>query len=387
MSTQPCVAEYLSDLPLLQPDPEMLKEIGLPSTDIVSFADTLLSTSNSLYDNCTPTSQSGVLLPEDANNTVATGDVEEQLNRQKSDYIQCEVDRGIELYCSTHPAPQQSATISDIDASTDNCYTLDSRIGMGDIRPPGDLDSLAVTGCVQKSTIHVDVGHLNSQSPFIDPTHPSANITLTELNQEPAMSLDPHHSGTFPYDTWPSFLDDVDGTTHSDSFTRAMAPVCGDWDYWNDPEYSARWLQLDLDDFDEVVREVTFAHEQEDREEEERKKRLCLEETHSTHGDFGTNSPVYYQRAHTGGKWSPSCSDWNELVGNGEHDTPKSALKHDETKVPQGKKRSRKRMLDDRDDIRGVPGPEEVQLKKKRKYIPAVFSVFMNSDESETDLD
>ena len=389
------VVENSSILPILQPDPEMLKDIGLPNTDIVSFADML--TSNNPCDNRKtfpsriqmPASLSGIPQPEDSNNAAGNSfapskpsEVEEDLNRQKGDFIQCEVGRAMELYRSTHPAPQRSATTTDVYASTDNYYTLDSCNDIGNVRPLVDLGSLAETGCVQKSTIHVDIGHLSSQSPFINPTHPRANITLAGLNQEPAMSLDPHHSGTVPYYT-PSLLDDVDGTPHFDGFTSAVAPVYHDWNCWNNTEYSARMLQQDLDDFDEVLRQVTFAHEEEEREEEEKKRRLCLE---GIHGNFGADSTFYEQYAHTAGKWSPSCSDWNGTVENGEHDlivsipltkvTPKSALTH-------GKRKSRKRKLEDRDDIGGG-----AQLKKKKKkYIPAMFAVFISSDESETDLD
>jgi len=178
---QPGVPEISSELPILQPDAEMLKEIGLPNTDIVSFADMLLSTSNKLCDNCkTEIKQPAfhvVPLPEDANRTAGNSftpsnsatppEVEEELNRQKSDFIRCEVDRAIELYRSTHPAPPQSSTSNDVDASADNYYTLGGCNGMGNFRPLVDLGSLAVTGCVQKSTIYVDMGHLNSKSPFI----------------------------------------------------------------------------------------------------------------------------------------------------------------------------------------------------------------------------
>jgi len=209
---QPGVPEISSELPILQPDAEMLKEIGLPNTDIVSFADMLLSTSNNLCDNCKtqiklPTSQSGVPLPEGAGNTAgngftpsnsptptATDKVEEEINRQRSsrlDFVRHEVDQAIELYRSTHPAPPQRATINnvDINGSTDNYYTMDSCNGMDNMRPLVDLGSLAVTGCVQKSTLYVDMGHLRSQSSFIDPIQPRANTTLAELNQEPTVSL------------------------------------------------------------------------------------------------------------------------------------------------------------------------------------------------------
>ena len=226
---QPGDADIWSDLPILQPDPGMLEEIGLPNTDIVSFADSLLSTTSNLCDNCKTqiqqlASPSGVPLPEDTNNTAGNGScsstltvtdkIEEELNRQKLDFVRCEVDRAIELYHSTHPAPPQSAISNDIDGSTDDCYTLDNGSGMGNMRPLVDLGSLVETGSVQKSTIHIDMGHLSSQSTFIDPMHPRANVTLAELNKEPAGSLDPHHSATAQYHT-PS-LDDVDGTPHSE---------------------------------------------------------------------------------------------------------------------------------------------------------------------------
>ena len=216
---QPGVADIWSDLPILQPDAEMLEEIGLPNTDIVSFTDSLLSTASNLCDNCKtqiqqPASLSGVHLPEDTNNTAGNGfttptvtdKIEEELNRQKS-------------------------------------------------------------------TIYIDMGHLSSQSAFIDPMHPRANITLAKLNQEPVVSLDPHRSAIAQYHTPTPSLDDVDGTPHSDSFTRAIAPVYCDWNCWNDPEYASRMLQQDLEDFDEILHEVTSTHEQEQREEEERKRK------------------------------------------------------------------------------------------------------------------
>ena len=408
---QPGVAEISSDLPVLQPDANMQKETDPPNTDIVAFADLPLFTSNNLCDNCKAVrsrikqlaSESGVPLPEDTNNTAGTrftpsnsmmaDKLEAELNKQKSsesDFMKHEVDQAIKLYCSTHPALPLSATSNDIDASTDNYHTLNGCNGTGNIRPMVDLRSLAVTGCVQKSTIYVDMGHLNSKSPFIDPLHPRANTTLAELNQEPALPLDPHHSATAPYHT----PDDVDGIPHSDSFTRAIAPVYCNWNCWNDPEYAARMLQQDLEDFDKVLHQVTLTHEQERREEEERKRRLGVEEAHGIHVDFSTDSTIYNQSAHRCGKWSPSCSDWNELLESGERDltisipltkfTPKSASKCKNRKVTK-RKRSRKRKLEDRDDVTG--GEEKIQLKKKKKYIPAMFCVFMNSDESETELD
>ena len=396
----PQVAEISSDLPILQPDPEMLEEIGLPNTDIVSFADMLLSTSNNLCDNCKteikqPASH-GVPLPEDANRTagnsftpsssVTPPEVEEELNRQKSDFIRREVDRAIELYRSTHPAPPQNGTSNDIVASTDSYYTLDGCNGMGNIRPLVDLGSLAVTGCVQKSTIYVDMGHLNSKSPFIDPLHPRANTTLAELNQEPVASLDPHHSATAPYHT-PSLLDDVDGIPHTDSFTKAIAPVYCDRTYWNDPEEDAKWLQLDLEDIDEILDNVTSVPEQEKGEEEEKQRRLCAR---NMHNNSGSSNVVDSCHNHTSGKW---VTLYPEVVEEGENEqekqealivsiplnkvTLKSASKCHNRKVLEGKRRSRKRKLEDHDDITG--GPE--QMKKMKVFWPSS----LNSDESETD--
>ena len=350
---QPGMAETSSDL---KSDANMQKETGLPNPvpDIVASP---LFASDNLCDNCKAVrsgirqlvSQSSVVLPEDtkpAGNgftpsdsaTPSTaGKFEAELSKQRSsrsDLMRRAVDRAIELYHSTHPAPQRSATSTDVYASTDNYYTLDSCNGIGNIRMMVDLRSLAVTGCVQKSTIYVDMGHLNFRTPFMNPTHPRANITLAELNQEPAASLDPHHSGTAPYYT-SCLLDDMDGIPHSDSFTRAIAPVYHDWNCWNNPEYAARMLQQDLD-----------------------------EVRHEEH-DLIISIPLT-------------------------NATPKSASKRNKRKVPQGKRRSRKKMLEDRDDIGGGPGAGRIQLKKKKKkkkYIPAMFAVFTNSDESEADQD
>jgi len=399
---QPGVPEISSELPILQPDAEMLKEIGLPNTDIVSSADTLLSTSNNRCDNCKiqiklPTSQSGVPLPEDAGNTAgngftpsnsptptATDKVEEEINRQRSsrlDFVRHEVDQAIKLYHSTHPAPPQRATINnvDINGSTGNYYTLDSCNGMDNMRPLVDLGSLAVTGCVQKSTLYVDMGHLRSQRSFIDPIQPRANTTLAELNQEPTVSLDPHHSATAPYHHTPS-LKDVDGNPHSDSFTRAIAPVYCDWNCWNDPEYTARMLQPNLEDFDEILHNVTAIHEQEQREEEKRKKRLCAGKTYSNPGTSNMVTSCHNQCDHTSGKWVP---DWSKVAENEQEKqeakiisipltkvTPRSASKCNNRKVLQEKKWPRKRKLEDRYDVTGEP-----QQRKKHTCLSKFYEL------------
>ena len=395
---QPGITDIWSDLPILQPDPEMLEEIGLTNADIVSFADSLLSTTSNLCNNCRtqiqqPASPSGVPLPEVTNNTAGNGltpsdsndKIEEELNRQKLDFVRREVDQAIELYRSTHPALPQSAISNDIDGSIDDCYTLDNGSGMGNMRPLVDLGSLAETGSVQKSTIYIDMGHLSSQSAFIDPMHPRANVTLAELNKEPAGSLDPHHSATAQYHT-PS-LDDVDGTPHSDSFTRAIAPVYCDWNCWNDPDYASRMLQQDLEDFDEILHEVTSAHEQEQREEEKRKRRLCTGKTRSNRHTSNVLTSYHNQCEHTSGKWVTLYPDLSEVVENGENELEKqiisihpskvttmSASRCNSRKVPHKNKGSRKRKLEGCDNI--TDGTEQ-----RKVFRPSS----LDSDESETD--
>jgi len=139
----------------------------------------------------------------------------------------------------------------------------------------------------------------------------------------------------------------VDGNPHSDSFTRAIAPVYCDCNCWNDPEYTARMLQQDLEDFDEILHNVTAIHEQEQREEEKRKKRLCAGKTYSNPGTSNMVTSCHNQCDHTSGKWVP---DWSKVADNEQEKqeakiisipltkvTPRSASKCNNMKVLQEK--------------------------------------------------
>jgi len=150
--------------------------------------------------------------------------------------------------------------------------------------------------------------------------------------------------------------------------------------------------KLNLDDIDEILDNVTSVHEQEKRkeEEEEKQRRLCAR---NMHNNSGSSNVVDSCHNHTSGKWVTLYPDWSEVVEEGENEqekqealivsiplnkvTLKSTSKCHNRKVLEGKKRSRKRKLEDRDDITG--GPE--QMKKMKVFRPSS----LNSDESETD--
>ena len=279
-----------SDIPMLQSDSDLLKDIYMePNTDTASFANTTSASAN-LFDNCN----------------------------------------------SAYFMPPQSGTIDDgLGLLTVSTGSMEGCNSVCDVRQLVDLDALAETGNVQESTIYVDLGQLTSQNLLTDPAHPKANITLAQLNWDPAMPLDPYHSATAPYFSPP--LDNVDGIPHSDSFARAIAPVCCDWNCWNDPEYVARQLQQDHSDFGDVLHQVIVVQQNEEKEER-KKKRQCMEKTQSGPNGLNNASAYHNQSKHTGGKWIPSLSDLN--MENEEEDDktlntsipdtkviPKSALK------------------------------------------------------------
>ena len=229
------------------------------------------------------------------------------------------------IFDTSYFIPPQSGTINNgpvlLTACTDNVEDCNSVCNM---RQLVDLGTLAKTGSVQESTIYVDLGQLTSQNLLVEPAHPNTNITLAELNWDPAMPLDPYRSATAPYFS-PS-LDNEDGIQHCDGFARAIAPVYCDWNCWNDSEYVARQLQEDQSDFGDVLHQVTVVQQNEEKEEK-RKKRQCTEKTLNTaNNSLNTASANHNQSEHTGGKWIPSLSDQNKENEQQDHKTLKTSI-------------------------------------------------------------
>ena len=220
----------------------------------------------------------------------------EELHRQRLDYLKHEIDRTTELYHSIHTTPQH--------ATMDNGYGLSTSANsfcctaMGStVRQLVDIGTLVEIGGIRKST---NMRHHGSQNYSIDPTYPRANITLTELNQKP---LDFYPSATGHYCTPP--LNSTKGLLHSNSSVRTIAPVCSGWNY---PEHVAWQLQQDLDDFNEVLRRVTLAHERKECLKKKRDEKKCVKEVHCMPDIDG----MCYN--HIGGKWSSSNCDLKSAV-------------------------------------------------------------------------
>lgn len=275
-----------SKFPILQPDVKMLKEIGMePNTDIVSFANSLLTPTNlcgnvyskqspalagskvpslSEYDYvplCSVSSDStydefeAATLSENdrvppPSNTSVNGTDNEELHRQKLDYLKSEIDRATELYHSIHTTPQH--------ATMDNGYGL-STTSAGSFHSCSDMGRT-----VRHLRYHA------SQNFSADPTYSRANITLTELNRK---CLDFHPSATAHYSTSP--LDSTSEILHPNTSVGTL--VYSDCHCWSDPDHVALQLQQDLDDFDEVLCRVTLAHEIKERLKKRRDEKQCVE--------------------------------------------------------------------------------------------------------------
>ena len=300
-----------SKFPILQPDVKMLKEIGMePNTDIVSFANSLLtptnlcgnvyskqspalagskvpslseddyvplcSVSSDTTDNkleavslrseddiplCNTSSDStddkfeAATLSENdrvppPSNTSVNGTDNEELHRQKFDYLKREIDRATELYHSIHTTPQH--------ATMDNGYGLSTT----------SADSFHSCSDMGRTVRHLR--YHASQNFSADPTYSRANIILTQLNQNP---LDFHPSATAHYSTSP--LDSTSGILHPSTSVGTL--VYSDCHCWSDPDHVALQLQQDLDDFDEVFCRVTLAHEKKERLKKKRDEKQCVE--------------------------------------------------------------------------------------------------------------
>lgn len=295
-----------SKLPILQPDVKMLKEIGMePNTDIVSFANSLLTPTNlcgNVYSKQSPALAGSKVpsLSEDGNvplcnissdgkleavsprseddiplcnissdstddkfeaatlseddrvppkNTSVNGTDNEELHRQRLDYLKLEIDRATELYHSIHTTPQHATKDNGYGLSTTSADSFYSCSGMG------------------RTMRHLR--YHASQNFSMDPTYSGANITLTELNQNP---LDFHPSATAHYSTSP--LDSTRGILHPSNSVGTF--VYSDYHHWSDPDHVAWQLQQDLDDFDEVFCRVTLAHEKESLKKR-RDEKQCVE--------------------------------------------------------------------------------------------------------------